>query len=538
MAGSMTVLLIDAIKPNLLQTLEGGPAFVHCGPFANIAHGNNSIIADRLALATNEIVVHRGRLRGRHGRREVLRHQVPGLGPAPDAAVVVATDPGAEDARRRRQDRGRQAARPGAPRGERRGRPGRRREPGQADRERAACSACRRSSRSTRSRPTPRPRSRRSARSRSRPAPATRSSRRTSPTAARRDGPRGGRLGAAAEEGPRSSSSTRTTRPDREDRDDRREGLRRGRDRRAAGGAQGADALRGARLRQPARVHGQDAVLAQPRRRAQGPAERASASRSARSACRPAPGSSRRSSARCARCPGCRRARAARRSTSTPTGTSSACSRRERPLEGAGREREAGRDHDRDGDAADPRRPQSDIGRPEGSSSWPCSSWPGRGVLVRVRLGLRSVAVSLIAGILARGRGGRSGGGPLRRPRTTRSAPASSPIPAPTRRSGGRNAAPATGCDGTAGGGDPGGAPPPSPNVAIASASIAAPASDPTAACGVHRLTAELAPRTARRRRSIRCRPAAAASRTRRRPGPTRPGSGRCPRHPRPGTSG
>ena len=41
-AGSMTVLLIDAIKPNLLQTLEGGPAFVHCGPFANIAHGNNS----------------------------------------------------------------------------------------------------------------------------------------------------------------------------------------------------------------------------------------------------------------------------------------------------------------------------------------------------------------------------------------------------------------------------------------------------------------------------------------------------------------
>jgi formate--tetrahydrofolate ligase len=52
----MTVLLRDALKPNLLQTLEGGPAFVHCGPFANIAHGNNSILADRLALATNEIV--------------------------------------------------------------------------------------------------------------------------------------------------------------------------------------------------------------------------------------------------------------------------------------------------------------------------------------------------------------------------------------------------------------------------------------------------------------------------------------------------
>ena len=55
-AGAMTVLLVDAIKPNLLQTLEGGPAFVHCGPFANIAHGNNSVLADRLALVTNEIV--------------------------------------------------------------------------------------------------------------------------------------------------------------------------------------------------------------------------------------------------------------------------------------------------------------------------------------------------------------------------------------------------------------------------------------------------------------------------------------------------
>ncbi|MCI0346085.1 MAG: formate--tetrahydrofolate ligase, partial [Chloroflexi bacterium] len=55
-AGAMTVLLKDALKPNLLQTLEGGPAFVHCGPFANIAHGNNSVLADRIALATNEVV--------------------------------------------------------------------------------------------------------------------------------------------------------------------------------------------------------------------------------------------------------------------------------------------------------------------------------------------------------------------------------------------------------------------------------------------------------------------------------------------------
>jgi formate--tetrahydrofolate ligase len=56
-AGAMTVLLKDAIKPNLVQTLEGQPAFVHCGPFANIAHGNNSLVADRVALKLGDYVV-------------------------------------------------------------------------------------------------------------------------------------------------------------------------------------------------------------------------------------------------------------------------------------------------------------------------------------------------------------------------------------------------------------------------------------------------------------------------------------------------
>ena len=46
----MAVLMKDAIRPNLMQTLEGTPVFVHAGPFANIAHGNSSIIADRIAL--------------------------------------------------------------------------------------------------------------------------------------------------------------------------------------------------------------------------------------------------------------------------------------------------------------------------------------------------------------------------------------------------------------------------------------------------------------------------------------------------------
>jgi len=56
-AGSLAVVLKDAVKPNLVQTLEGQPAFVHCGPFANIAHGNNSLVADRVALSLGEYVI-------------------------------------------------------------------------------------------------------------------------------------------------------------------------------------------------------------------------------------------------------------------------------------------------------------------------------------------------------------------------------------------------------------------------------------------------------------------------------------------------
>src|SRR3989440_1997455 len=56
-AGAMTVLLKETIKPNLVQTLEGQPALIHCGPFANIAHGNNSLVADRVALKLGDYVV-------------------------------------------------------------------------------------------------------------------------------------------------------------------------------------------------------------------------------------------------------------------------------------------------------------------------------------------------------------------------------------------------------------------------------------------------------------------------------------------------
>jgi formate--tetrahydrofolate ligase len=74
-SGAMTLLLKDAILPNLVQTLEGGPALVHCGPFGNIAHGCNSIVATRLGLSLGEIVL----TEARFGNLK------------PEAAIIVAT---------------------------------------------------------------------------------------------------------------------------------------------------------------------------------------------------------------------------------------------------------------------------------------------------------------------------------------------------------------------------------------------------------------------------------------------------------------
>ncbi len=87
----MTVLLRDAIKPNLLQTLEGGPAFVHAGPFANIAHGNNSVLADRLALVTNEVVCTEAGFGADMGAEKFFDIKCRQSGLKPDAAVMVAT---------------------------------------------------------------------------------------------------------------------------------------------------------------------------------------------------------------------------------------------------------------------------------------------------------------------------------------------------------------------------------------------------------------------------------------------------------------
>ncbi|MFN2484202.1 MAG: formate--tetrahydrofolate ligase [Candidatus Limnocylindria bacterium] len=90
-AGAMTALLTDAIKPNLLQTLEGGPAFVHCGPFGNIAHGNNSVLADRIALATSEIVCTEAGFGADMGAEKFFDIKCRASGLRPDAAVLVAT---------------------------------------------------------------------------------------------------------------------------------------------------------------------------------------------------------------------------------------------------------------------------------------------------------------------------------------------------------------------------------------------------------------------------------------------------------------
>jgi formyltetrahydrofolate synthetase len=90
-AGSMTVVLKDALKPNLVQTLEGQPALVHCGPFANIAHGNNSLIADLVALKLGDYVVTESGFGSDMGMEKFLNIVCRVGGLAPSAIVVVAT---------------------------------------------------------------------------------------------------------------------------------------------------------------------------------------------------------------------------------------------------------------------------------------------------------------------------------------------------------------------------------------------------------------------------------------------------------------
>jgi len=89
--GSMALLLRDAFLPNLVQTLEGNPAFIHGGPFANIAHGNSSIIADKVALGAADIVVTEAGFGSDMGAEKFMHIKAATSGKAPDCVVMNVT---------------------------------------------------------------------------------------------------------------------------------------------------------------------------------------------------------------------------------------------------------------------------------------------------------------------------------------------------------------------------------------------------------------------------------------------------------------
>ncbi len=327
-AGAMTVLLRDAIKPNLLQTLEGGPAFVHCGPFANIAHGNNSIIADRLALVTNDIVCTEAGFGADMGAEKFFDIKCRASGLTPDAAVVVAT------VRALKMHGGVGKIVAGKPLD-----PALLEENVEAVRAGAANLAKQIENVTIfgvpavvaiNAFPTDTPGEVEAIKEVALAAGARAAVVAThfSDGGAGAAESRAGGLGCHG--GPVALLPAPVPRRDaarREDRDDRHQDLWGRRDRPAAGGAEAAQAVRGPRLRAPAGVHGQDPVLAQPRCGAQGPPDRVHRAHPRDPARRRGPGSSRHSAARCGRCRACRRDRAARTSISTRTGTSSGSSR-------------------------------------------------------------------------------------------------------------------------------------------------------------------------------------------------------------------
>ena len=89
--GAMTVLLKEALKPNLVQTLEGNPAFIHGGPFANIAHGCNSVLATKLAMRLSEYTVTEAGFGADLGAEKFMNIKCRKAGIKPDAVVIVAT---------------------------------------------------------------------------------------------------------------------------------------------------------------------------------------------------------------------------------------------------------------------------------------------------------------------------------------------------------------------------------------------------------------------------------------------------------------
>ena len=90
-AGAMTALLVEAMQPNLVQTIAGSPALIHGGPFANIAHGCNSVVATRAALALGEFTVTEAGFGADLGAEKFCNIKCRSAGLAPDVAVIVAT---------------------------------------------------------------------------------------------------------------------------------------------------------------------------------------------------------------------------------------------------------------------------------------------------------------------------------------------------------------------------------------------------------------------------------------------------------------
>jgi formate--tetrahydrofolate ligase len=90
-AGSMAVIMREAIKPNLMQTLENTPVLVHAGPFGNIAHGNSSIVADRIGIHAGDFLITEAGFGADIGAEKFFNIKCRNSGLAPDAAVLVAT---------------------------------------------------------------------------------------------------------------------------------------------------------------------------------------------------------------------------------------------------------------------------------------------------------------------------------------------------------------------------------------------------------------------------------------------------------------
>src|SRR5207237_8782994 len=90
-SSAMTAGLRDALKPNLVQTAEGGPAIVHCGPFGNIAHGCNSVLATRLAMSLGDYAITEAGFGFDLGGEKFLDIKCRQMGVWPRAVVLVAT---------------------------------------------------------------------------------------------------------------------------------------------------------------------------------------------------------------------------------------------------------------------------------------------------------------------------------------------------------------------------------------------------------------------------------------------------------------